>query len=101
NLHVFQNFIPFPSIPNNEKIAIGVNSFGMGGVTTHAIIEKYQPNKTSIINGHIDENHIQSKQKFIFIFSTFLQRISQQLLLKRTVSYQHSAIFVFLNRQQL
>ncbi|CAF4430145.1 unnamed protein product, partial [Adineta steineri] len=31
----------------------------------------------------------------------FLQRISQQLLLKRTISYQHSAIFVFLNRQQL
>ncbi|CAF3980868.1 unnamed protein product, partial [Adineta steineri] len=31
----------------------------------------------------------------------FLQRISQQLHLKRTISYQHSAIFVFLNRQQL
>ncbi|CAF4003299.1 unnamed protein product, partial [Rotaria sp. Silwood1] len=31
----------------------------------------------------------------------FLQRISQQLLLKRTISYTHSAIFVFLNRQQL
>ncbi|CAF4156294.1 unnamed protein product [Adineta steineri] len=31
----------------------------------------------------------------------FLQRISQQLLLKRTISYPHSAIFVFLNRQQL
>ncbi|CAF4225779.1 unnamed protein product, partial [Adineta steineri] len=54
-----------------------------------------------------DGNHIKSKQYFIFIFSNqnddkaFLQRISQQLLLKRTVSYQHSAIFVFLNRQQL
>ncbi|CAF4152343.1 unnamed protein product, partial [Adineta steineri] len=31
----------------------------------------------------------------------FLQRISQRLLLKRTIIYQHSAIFVFLNRQQL
>ncbi|CAF4218346.1 unnamed protein product, partial [Adineta steineri] len=31
----------------------------------------------------------------------FLQRISQQLLLKRTISYTYSAIFVLLNRQQL
>ncbi|CAF4069396.1 unnamed protein product [Adineta steineri] len=133
NLHIVQNFIPFPSLPNNEKIAIGVNSFGMGGTTTHAIIEEYQPNKTSITNGHINGYHIKSKQYFTFIFSTksrqslndqliefnrwletkpinkidddddqaFLQRISQQLLLKRTISYTHSAIFVFLNRQQL
>ncbi|CAF4153928.1 unnamed protein product [Adineta steineri] len=102
-LHIVQNFIPFPSLPNNEKIAIGVNSFETGGTTTHSIIEEYQPiNKTSIENGHIDDgNHIKSKQYFIFIFSTFLQRISQQLLLKRTISYTHSAIFVFLNRQQL
>ncbi|CAF1059333.1 unnamed protein product [Adineta steineri] len=132
NLHIVQNFISFPSLPNNEKIAIGVNSFGMGGTTTHAIIEEYQPNKTSITNGHINGYHNKSKQYFTFIFSTksrqslnnqliefnrwletkpindiddddqaFLQRISQQLLLKRTISYQHSAIFVFLNRQQL
>ncbi|CAF0960710.1 unnamed protein product [Adineta steineri] len=132
NLHIVQNFIPFPTLPNNEKIAIGVNSFGMGGTTTHAIIEEYQPNKkTSIENGHINGYHIKSKQYFTFIFSTksrqslndqliefnhwleikpindldddqaFLQRISQQLLLKRTISYTHSAIFVFLNRQQL
>ncbi|CAF4035491.1 unnamed protein product, partial [Adineta steineri] len=108
NLHILQNFVPFSTLPNNDKIAIGVNSFGMGGTTTHAITEEYQPNKTSIENGHIDDNHIKSKhQYFIFIFSNhnddqaFLQCISQQLLLKRTVSYQHSAIFVFLNRQQL
>ena len=31
----------------------------------------------------------------------FLQRTSQQLLLRRTISYPHLAIFVFLNRQQL
>ncbi|CAF1589437.1 unnamed protein product, partial [Adineta steineri] len=31
----------------------------------------------------------------------FPQRISQQLLLKRTISYTYLAIFVFLNRQQL
>ncbi|CAF1153110.1 unnamed protein product [Adineta steineri] len=32
----------------------------MGGTTTHAIIEEYQPiNKTSVENGHIDDgNHI-------------------------------------------
>ncbi|CAF1114673.1 unnamed protein product [Adineta steineri] len=132
NLHIVQNFIPFPSLPNNEKIAIGVNSFGMGGTTTHAIIEEYQSKKTSIENGYINGNHIKSKQYFTFIFSTksrqslndqliefsrwletkpvddiddddtaFLQRISQQLLLKRTISYTYSAIFVFLNRQQL
>ncbi|CAF4330253.1 unnamed protein product, partial [Rotaria sordida] len=86
-----------------KKIAIGINSFGKGGTTTHSIIEEYQPiNKTSIENGHIDDgNHIKSKQYFIFIFSSFLQRISQQLLLKRTISYTHSAIFICLNRQQL
>ncbi|CAF1367709.1 unnamed protein product [Adineta steineri] len=71
NLHILQNFIPFPSVSNNEKIAIGVNSFGMVGSMTHSIIEEYQPiNKTSIENGHIDENHIKSKQEyFILIFS--------------------------------
>ncbi|CAF1571501.1 unnamed protein product, partial [Adineta steineri] len=106
----------------------------MGGTTTHAIIEEYQPNKkTSITNDHINGYHNKSKQYFTFIFSTksrqslndqlfefnrwletkpinnidddddqaFLQRISQQLLLKRTITYTHSAIFVFLNRQQL
>ncbi|CAF1576786.1 unnamed protein product, partial [Adineta steineri] len=109
NLHILQNFILFPSVSNNEKIAIGVNSFETSVTTTHSIIEEYQPiNKTSIQNGHIDDgNHIKSKQYFIFIFSNhnddqaFLQRISQQLLLKRTISYQHSAIFVFLSHQQL
>ncbi|CAF1090267.1 unnamed protein product [Adineta steineri] len=40
NLHIVQNFILSPSLPNNEKIAIGINSFGMGGTTTHAIIEE-------------------------------------------------------------
>ncbi|CAF0775016.1 unnamed protein product [Adineta steineri] len=91
-------------------MSIGVNSFETVGSTTHSIIEEYQPiNKTSIENGHIDDgNHIKSKQEyFIFIFSNhnddqaFLQRISQQLLLKRTIRYQHLAIFVFLSRQQL
>ncbi|CAF1142463.1 unnamed protein product [Adineta steineri] len=91
------------------KVTMCVNSFGMGDTTTHVIIEEYQPiNKTSIENGHIDDgNHIKSKQYFLFSFSNndddqaFLQRIYQQLLLKRTISYTHSAIFVFLNQQQL
>ncbi|CAF1154922.1 unnamed protein product [Adineta steineri] len=81
NLYIVQNFIPFPSLPNNEKIAIGVNSFGMGGTTTHAIIEEYQPNKISIVNGYIDdENHIKNKQYFIFIFSTIFIFLSHQQL---------------------
>ncbi|CAF4117409.1 unnamed protein product, partial [Adineta steineri] len=109
NLHILQNFASFPTLLNNEKIAIGVNSFETVGSTTHSIIEEYQLiNKTSIENGHIDDgNHIKSKQYFLFIFSNhnddqaFLQRISQELLLKRTISYQHSAIFVLLNRPQL
>ncbi|CAF4187185.1 unnamed protein product [Adineta steineri] len=63
NLHIVQNFLPFPSLLNNEKIAIGVNSFGMGGTTTHAIIEEYQSNKTSIENGHINGNHIKTETR--------------------------------------
>ncbi|CAF3676594.1 unnamed protein product, partial [Adineta steineri] len=108
NLHILQNFVPFPSVSNNEKIAIGVSSFETVGSTTHSIIEEYQRiNKTSIENGHIDDgNHIKSKQYFIFIFSNhnddqaFLQRISQELLLKRTISCQHSAILIFISYQQ-
>ncbi|CAF3962444.1 unnamed protein product [Adineta steineri] len=108
NLHILQNVVPLPSVSNNEKIAIGVSSFETVGSTTHSIIEEYQRiNKTSIENGHIDDgNHIKSKQYFIFIFSNhnddqaFLQRISQQLLLKRTISYQHSAILIFISYQQ-
>ncbi|CAF0857787.1 unnamed protein product [Adineta steineri] len=60
DLHILQKFVPFPYLPNNEKISIGVNSFGMGGTTRHVIIKEYQPNKTLIENGHIDENHIQT-----------------------------------------
>ncbi|CAF4263007.1 unnamed protein product [Adineta steineri] len=70
NLHILQNFIPFPTLPNNGKIAIGVNSFETVGSTTHSIIEEYQPiNKTSIENGHIDDgNHIKSKQQYFILF---------------------------------
>ncbi|CAF0911531.1 unnamed protein product [Adineta steineri] len=65
NLYILQNSVPFPTLLNNEKVAIGVNSFDMGGTTTHAIIEEYQLNKTSIENDYIDhENHIQSKQEY-------------------------------------
>ncbi|CAF1055770.1 unnamed protein product [Adineta steineri] len=61
NLHILQNFLPFPSVSNNEKTAIGVNLFETVGSTTHSIIEEYQSNKTSIENGYIDENHIKSR----------------------------------------
>ncbi|CAF0982625.1 unnamed protein product [Adineta steineri] len=134
NLHVVQHCVPFPPLLTAEPIAIGINSFGMGGSTAHAIVEEYQPIITPIIDGHTyghhNGNQRENKQYFIFVFSTksrqslndqliqfnrwletksindiddqaFLQRISQQLLLKRTISYQHLAIFVFLNRQQL
>ncbi|CAF0982640.1 unnamed protein product [Adineta steineri] len=135
NIHVVQHCVPFPPHNIGEPIAIGINSFGMGGSTAHAIVEEYQPIVTPIINehkyNHHNGNQQEKKQYFIFVFSTksrqslddqlikfnrwletkpindinddqaFLQRISQQLLLKRTISYQHSAIFVFLNRQQL
>ncbi|CAF4057940.1 unnamed protein product [Adineta steineri] len=99
NLHILQNFILFPSVSNNDKIAIGVNSFETVGSTTHSIIEEYQPiNKTSIQNGHIDDgNHIKNHNDD----QAFLQRISQQLLLKRTISYTHLAILIFLSHQQL
>ncbi|CAF0798906.1 unnamed protein product [Adineta steineri] len=84
NLHILQNFIPFPSVSNNDKIAIGVNSFETVGSTTHSITEEYQPiNKTSIENGHIDdENHIKNKQYFIFIFSIkSRQYLNNQLMI--------------------
>ena len=74
NLHVVQHSVPFPSYTNVDPVAIGVNSFGMGGNTTHAIIEEYRPNTNPIGNGfatgHVDENHVESKQYFIFIFSS-------------------------------
>ncbi|CAF3924762.1 unnamed protein product [Adineta steineri] len=135
NIHVVQHCVPFPPHNIGEPIAIGINSFGMGGSTAHAIVEEYQPITTPTINehtyGHHTENQRENKQYFIFVFSTksrqslndqlmqfnrwletkpvndidddqaFLQRISHQLLLKRTISHQHLAIFVFLNRQQL
>ncbi|CAF4012614.1 unnamed protein product, partial [Adineta steineri] len=99
NLHIVQNFVSFPSVSNNEKIAIDVNSFGMGSTTTHAIIEEYQPKHQ--LKMIISMKIILKANNILFLFfQAFLQRISQQLL-KRTISYTHSAIFVFLNRQQL
>ncbi|CAF1595911.1 unnamed protein product, partial [Adineta steineri] len=32
NLHIFQNFVPFPSVSNNENLAIGVDSFETGAI---------------------------------------------------------------------
>ncbi|CAF3504412.1 unnamed protein product [Adineta steineri] len=129
NLHVVQHSVPFPVGNDTDSIAMGINSFGIGGNNAHAIVEEYHPSKTSAMNR--SENDMESKQYFIFIFSTksrkslnnqvaqfnqwlqkisitdmdnnyaFLQRISQQLLLKRTISHAHLAIFVFADIKQL
>ena len=76
NLHVVQHPVPFPPSDNKDPIAMGVNSFGMGGNTTHAIVEEYRPSKSSIVNklenGHVNANNVKSKQYFIFIFSSEL-----------------------------
>ncbi len=78
NLHVVQTLVPFPLFnPNNENdnpVAIGINSFGIGGNNAHAIVEEYRPKQISTItNGHIDKKQFQ--QHFLFIFSSELQRI--------------------------
>ncbi|CAF0930134.1 unnamed protein product [Adineta steineri] len=135
NLHIVQHLIPFPPYTGIDPVAIGINSFGMGGNNVHAIVEEYQKNTSFIVNGfendHAKMNNMDSKQSFIFIFSTksrkslndqvvqfnqwlektskfivnndqgFFQRVSQQLLLKRTISHAHLAIFVFADRKQL
>ncbi|CAF4039909.1 unnamed protein product [Adineta steineri] len=135
NLHVVQHSVPFPVGNDIDSIAIGINSFGIGGNNVHAIVEEYQANKTSATNkfenDDVNRSDMERKQYFIFIFSTksrkslsnqvtqfnqwlqktsitdmnnnyaFLQRISQQLLLKRTTSHAHLAIFVFADIKQL
>ncbi|CAF4908613.1 unnamed protein product, partial [Rotaria socialis] len=49
NIHVVQHLTPFPTRKNNngkqEPVAIGINSFGMGGNNAHAIVEEYHPSE--------------------------------------------------------
>ncbi|UJR38870.1 hypothetical protein I4U23_031538 [Adineta vaga] len=135
NLHVVQHFVPFPFGSDISPITMGINSFGIGGNNVHAIVEEYRTSTTSAMNrfenDHVHGSNKESKQYFIFIFSTksrkslnnqvaqfnqwlqktlktnmnsnyaFLQRISRQLLLKRTITHGHLAIFVFANSEQL
>ncbi|CAF4077491.1 unnamed protein product [Adineta steineri] len=105
NLHILQNFTPYPSLPNNEKVAIGVNSFGMGDTTTHAIIEEYQPNKkTSVENGHINGYHIktiliflshQQLQERINVFLTEQVSPGLSIISRPTISLAQKICFVF------
>ncbi|CAF1086060.1 unnamed protein product [Adineta steineri] len=68
NLHVVQHSVLFPVGNATDSIAMGINSFGIGGNNVHAIVEEYNPSKTSAMNR--SENNMESKQYFIFIFST-------------------------------
>ena len=76
NLHVVQHFVPFPSAKDHATL-IGINSFGMGGNTTHAIVEEYRPQQKKLTNGfghHCDEEKVlETKQHFIFLFSSKFQ----------------------------
>ena len=76
NLHVVQHFVPFPTATDHATL-IGINSFGMGGNTTHAIVEEYRPQQKKLTNGfdhHCDENEeFETKQHFIFLFSSKFQ----------------------------
>ncbi|CAF0952788.1 unnamed protein product, partial [Adineta steineri] len=155
NLHVVQHSVPFPCGNDIDSVAMGINSFGIGGNNVHAIVEEYQPSKiltnNRFENDNVNRHEMKHKQYFIFIFSSelhkhklsnqivhlrfslsaksrkslnnqvaqfnhwlqktsitdvsnnyaFLQRISQQLLLKRTISHAHLAIFVFADIKQL
>jgi acyl transferase domain-containing protein len=57
---------------------MGVNSFGMGGNNTHAIVEEYRPTKSivtnGVTNGHTEIDQEKNNQYFIFIFSCELHR---------------------------
>ena len=67
NLHVVQHYVPFAPVTNDPTI-IGINSFGMGGNTTHAIIEEYRPKQKFLSNGFRGVYEV--KQPFLFLFSS-------------------------------
>ena len=73
NLHVVQHFVPFPSATDKMTL-IGINSFGMGGNTTHAIVEEYRPRYGKTLSGfdHDHENGeaLEIEQKLLFLFSS-------------------------------
>lgn len=73
NLHVVQHPIPFPST-NNGPIAMGINSFGIGGNNVHGIVEEYRPVKSSTVNGitnvYTNAHDTGSRQYFVFVFSS-------------------------------
>ncbi|CAF4127365.1 unnamed protein product [Adineta steineri] len=96
NLHILRNFLPFLFLPNNEKIAIGINSFRMGGTATHAIIEEYQPNKkTSIINAIFVFLNRQQLQEQINAFLTEQGSPGLSIISCPTKSLAQKICFVF------
>jgi acyl transferase domain-containing protein len=67
NLHIVQNLTRFPP---NQQVTFGINSFGMGGNNSHAIVEEYvvsdSPAMPAVINGH---PHSTYQQPYMAIFS--------------------------------
>jgi acyl transferase domain-containing protein len=74
NLHIVQHIVPFPPPDNDNPVAIGINSFSMGGNNAHAIVEEYRPRPATMLNqfsnGHTPDKQGVHKQHFIFIISS-------------------------------
>ncbi|CAF1246238.1 unnamed protein product [Adineta steineri] len=125
NLHVVNHIINFPE----QTVTVGINNFGMGGNTAHAIVSEWVEDHSYNSSIHIDEK---LEQDFILTFSSkcdqslkihlekiskwlstipkqfienheqlFLAYLSQKLLLKRTTNFSHRLSFVCSNFKQL